>query len=294
MALGSTQLSCGPVLARAHHLRAFMADHPRTPEQILLDYQARFGALVKALTEEFDDFFEQCDPERENLCLYGEPDGSWAVDVPAEEVPAELPEPCLGINFARNGMVMRDWLALVAVHSDAWLLSVAFYHGARLDSEGRARLFKNINSKPTLFEVVMERVNGRTSRGSNGGGAISAVSHAKPEAPHNMRLASDDLPAASGASSQQRNRQAADQPTGEAVWSDSPHSSGRLATLSDVPKLKGRRAELYWPDDKKWYLVDMATVTPEDNNAQAMYTSGEVEELDLKEIIQDGHLSLLA
>lgn len=33
----------------------------------------------------------------------GEPDGSWAVDVPAEEVPAELPEPCLGINFARNG-----------------------------------------------------------------------------------------------------------------------------------------------------------------------------------------------
>lgn len=35
--------------------------------------------------------------------LAGEPDGSWAVDLPAEEVPAELPEPCLGINFARNG-----------------------------------------------------------------------------------------------------------------------------------------------------------------------------------------------
>jgi Alfin len=140
---------------------------------------------------EVEDLYEQCDPERENLCLYGahcsciihaivhicgptdrvrllalpahmrrptaalvqmpsafcrhrlpqsltllrwiaatgESDGSWAVDLPAEEVPAELPEPCLGINFARNGMQQRDWLALVAVHSDAWLLSVAFYYG---------------------------------------------------------------------------------------------------------------------------------------------------------------------
>lgn len=44
------------------------------------------------------------------------------VDLPAEEVPAELPEPVLGINFCRDGMERRDWLALVAVHSDAWLL----------------------------------------------------------------------------------------------------------------------------------------------------------------------------
>lgn len=32
----------------------------------------------------------------ENLCLYGMPDGSWAVDLPAEEVPPEMPEPSLG------------------------------------------------------------------------------------------------------------------------------------------------------------------------------------------------------
>lgn len=51
------------------------------------------------------------------------------------------------------GMVTRDWLALVAVHSDAWLLSVAFYHGARLDFAGRSVLFKSINDGPTLFEV---------------------------------------------------------------------------------------------------------------------------------------------
>ena len=46
-------------------------------------------------------------------------------------MPPELPEPALGINFARDGMQEKDWLSLVAVHSDAWLLSVAFYFGAR-------------------------------------------------------------------------------------------------------------------------------------------------------------------
>lgn len=60
--------------------------------------------------------------------------------MPAEEVPAELPEPCLGINFARDGMAKKDWLALVAVHSDAWLLSVAFYYGAKLDASQRCAL----------------------------------------------------------------------------------------------------------------------------------------------------------
>lgn len=37
------------------------------------------------------------------LCA-GLRDGTWTLDLPADEVPAELPEPCLGINFARDGM----------------------------------------------------------------------------------------------------------------------------------------------------------------------------------------------
>lgn len=32
----------------------------------------------------------------------------------------------------------KDWLALVAVHSDTWLLAVAFYNGARLNKAGRS------------------------------------------------------------------------------------------------------------------------------------------------------------
>lgn len=69
--------------------------------------------------------------------MYGHPNESWEVNLPAEEVPPELPEPALGINFARDGMNRRDWLSLVAVHSDCWLLSVAFYFGARLSSNDR-------------------------------------------------------------------------------------------------------------------------------------------------------------
>lgn len=33
--------------------------------------------------------------------------GNWEVTLPAEEVPPELPEPALGINFARDGMQVR-------------------------------------------------------------------------------------------------------------------------------------------------------------------------------------------
>lgn len=76
--------------------------------------------------------------DKENLCLYGFPDEAWEVNLPAEEVPPELPEPALGINFARNGMQRKDWLSLVAVHSDVWLLAVAFFYGARLDKNERS------------------------------------------------------------------------------------------------------------------------------------------------------------
>ncbi|KAF2297545.1 hypothetical protein GH714_038665 [Hevea brasiliensis] len=94
--------------------------------------------------------------EKENVCLYGLPNEQWEVNLPAEEVPPELPEPALGINFARDGMEEKDWLSLVAVHSDAWLFAVAFYFGARFgfDKADRKRLFTMINDLPTIFEVV--------------------------------------------------------------------------------------------------------------------------------------------
>lgn len=57
----------------------------------------------------------------------------------------------------RDGIERNDWLNLVAVHSDCWLLAVAYYNGARLDVEGRRQLFNDINSLSTCFEIVSGR-----------------------------------------------------------------------------------------------------------------------------------------
>ncbi|PIA59433.1 hypothetical protein AQUCO_00400368v1 [Aquilegia coerulea] len=130
----------------------------RTVEDIFKDYSARRIGIVRALTYDVDQFYTQCDPEKDNLCLYGHPDETWEVALPAEEVPPELPEPALGINFARDGMNRKDWLSLVAVHSDSWLISVAFYLGAPFNGNDRKRLFSMINDLPTVYEVVTGKV----------------------------------------------------------------------------------------------------------------------------------------
>ncbi|KAE8678743.1 PHD finger protein ALFIN-LIKE 4 [Hibiscus syriacus] len=128
----------------------------RTVEEVFKDFKGRRAGIIKALTTDVAEFFEQCDPEKENLCLYGLPNEQWKVTLPVDEVPPELPEPVLGINFARDGMQGKDWLALVAIHSDAWLLAVASYFGARLsiDKTNRKRLFNSIHDLPTIFEIV--------------------------------------------------------------------------------------------------------------------------------------------
>ena len=75
-----------------------------TAEEVAGDYRQRRDGILKALVTDQDKFYQVCDPEKENLCLYGHSDASWEVNLPAEEVPPEMPEPSLGINFARNGM----------------------------------------------------------------------------------------------------------------------------------------------------------------------------------------------
>ncbi|KAJ7561119.1 hypothetical protein O6H91_03G014500 [Diphasiastrum complanatum] len=131
--------------------------NPRTVKDVFKDFKNRRAGILKALTNDVETFTRICDPEKENLCLYGLPNGSWEVNLPAEEVPSELPEPALGINFARDGMQRKDWLSLVAVHSDAWLFAVAFYYGARFDKNEREHLFNMMNDLPTLFDIVTGR-----------------------------------------------------------------------------------------------------------------------------------------
>ncbi|BAT98941.1 hypothetical protein LR48_Vigan06g134200 [Vigna angularis] len=131
-----------------------MASKPRTVEEIFKDFRARRNAIIRALTHDVDEFYGLCDPGKDNLCLYGHPNGAWEVALPSEEVPPELPEPALGINFARDDLSRKDWLSLVAVHSDSWLLAVAFYLGTRLNHNERKRLFGLINALSTVFQVA--------------------------------------------------------------------------------------------------------------------------------------------
>ncbi|EFJ25244.1 hypothetical protein SELMODRAFT_99900 [Selaginella moellendorffii] len=150
--------------------------NPRTVEEVFKDFKGRRAGMLKALSGDVEEFYRQCDPEKENLCLYGLPDETWEVNLPAEEVPPELPEPALGINFARDGMLRKDWLSLVAVHSDAWLYAVAFYHGARLDKSERKRLFGMMNELPTVFDTVTGRKPVKEKSSVNNSGSKSKTS----------------------------------------------------------------------------------------------------------------------
>ena len=48
-------------------------------------------------------------------------------------------------------------MALIAVHSDAWLMALAIWYGARLDNGERVQMFKKLNpaGAPTLYRQVV-------------------------------------------------------------------------------------------------------------------------------------------
>ncbi|KAG8100242.1 hypothetical protein GUJ93_ZPchr0013g35861 [Zizania palustris] len=134
---------------------------PGMVEEIYRDFCGRRSAVVRALTADVDEFCGLCDPEKDSLCLYGYPNGSWEVAPPEDELPPDLPEPTLGINFSRDGTLRRDWLTLVAIHSDSWLLSVAFFLGSSLNANERKHLFSLITDHPTVLEAMSDHENGR-------------------------------------------------------------------------------------------------------------------------------------
>ena len=62
---------------------------PRTVDQVFDDYSARRSGLLKALTADVDEFYTQCDPDKENLCLYGAPQRDRATGFQNGGVPLE-------------------------------------------------------------------------------------------------------------------------------------------------------------------------------------------------------------
>ena len=67
------------------------------------------------------------------------------------------------------GMKRSDWLCLVAVHSDCWLMGMTYYNAAKIDQKGRGRLLEEVNQLPTCFEIVSGRAG--KAPGSGGEGA---------------------------------------------------------------------------------------------------------------------------
>ncbi len=85
-----------------------------------------------------------------------------------------------------------------------------------------------------------------------------------------------------------------DLPPGMRHASENPQKPGRVFTSDMIgPIIKGRRAELYWPDDNMWYLIEISDVAMQDRSAHIVYSTGETEVLNLDEIAQDGHMSLI-
>ncbi|KAK8523306.1 hypothetical protein V6N13_113256 [Hibiscus sabdariffa] len=136
--------------------------NPRTVEEVFRDFKGRRAGMIKALTTDVEEFYQQCDPEKENLCLYGFPSEQWEVNLPAEEVPPELPEPAL----------------------------VAFYFGARFgfDKSDRKRLFNMINDLPTIFEVVTGAAKKQTKEKS------SVSNHSSNKSKSNSKQGSESQP----------------------------------------------------------------------------------------------------
>ncbi|KAL2650217.1 hypothetical protein R1flu_018345 [Riccia fluitans] len=134
-----------------------------TREQIFRNIKSRREGIIKALTCDAEQFYVECDPDLDNMCLYGLPDGRWEVDVPEVEVPPDLPEPALGINFCRDGMPMDEWLAFIALHSDAWLIALASFFAADLGRPDKKRLFMMLSDLPTAYDLVT----GREADGEN-------------------------------------------------------------------------------------------------------------------------------
>jgi len=251
-------------------------DAPRSVEEVFEDFNSRRNGLIKALTVDVDKFYLQCDPEKDNLCLYGFPDATWEVQLPADEVPPELPEPALGINFARDGMQKKDWLALVAVHSDAWLMAVAFYYGAKFDKVERDKLFKLVNNLPTVYETLA------------GKGTKSASKKKKPASDDDKKPAKKQKKAAQLVA-------ADDPPAPPPVTGFQKPSAGRLLVPSDeYGSLQGAKIELFWPDDGLWYRGEVVSINMRNRSAKVVYATGDVETMTLDEIAADGHMNVLS
>lgn len=84
-------------------------------------------------------------------------------------------------------------------------------------------------------------------------------------------------------------------PPGYKASATRPQAAGaRYLVATDIgPTLIGRHAELYWPDDNLWYLIEIQEVYVDRKEARVLYSTGDFETLSLEETARDMHMMLI-
>ncbi|KAG2434312.1 hypothetical protein HYH02_012334 [Chlamydomonas schloesseri] len=87
-------------------------------------------------------------------------------------------------------------------------------------------------------------------------------------------------------------------PAGYKASSSRPQASTggnvRYLMLEDIGDgLVGRHAELFWPDDNLWYLIEIQEVYVAQREARVLYSTGDFETLSLEETARDMHMVLI-
>ncbi|MEW5305346.1 MAG: hypothetical protein WDW38_005613 [Sanguina aurantia] len=73
-----------------------------------------------------------------------------------------------------------------------------------------------------------------------------------------------------------------------------PQAPGQFLGDADIgPGLIGRHAELWWPDDSLWYLIEIQEVDMASKRAKVLYSTGDIEELELEQTAKDRHMVLI-
>lgn len=95
-------------------------------------YLTGTGSLVFIIiffVGDVEEFVRQISEKEKEVCLYGHADGEWELrEAMNGEMTCRNRDPTVGINFGREGIPLIQWLRLVAIHSDAWLISTAFHN----------------------------------------------------------------------------------------------------------------------------------------------------------------------
>ena len=153
-------------------------------------------------------------------------------------------------------------MCAVAVHTDSWLLSVVFFHAAKLARPEKKRLFDLCTQLPSLYETITGKANivygPKNKPGMKRPGAKAGIT---------AGMKGDKTNSA-------KKPKKEDEEEAEPGVHSNPAQGAKKLTTTDqqlLANLKGRHVQLYWPDDNLWY--DAEVLDFNNRNKSAKYVS---------------------